>query len=84
MPEGTTKYAPVTAYKQVAESEVSITRPQSFPGSYIIVVTAVNGTSNTITWDGSNDAGVELSSGIYIIHLQVDDKIQTRRLMLVR
>jgi len=40
--------------------------------------------SQSITWDGSNDAGEELGSGIYVYRLQVDDKVQTRRLMLIR
>ena len=40
--------------------------------------------SQSITWDGSNDTGEELSSGIYVYRLQVDDKVQTRRLMLLR
>lgn len=37
-----------------------------------------------ITWDGCNDTGEDLSSGIYVYRLQVDDKVQTRRMMLIR
>jgi len=38
----------------------------------------------SINWDGRDDAGQQLSSGIYLYRLQVDNKVQTRKLMLVK
>ncbi|MFC1570091.1 T9SS type A sorting domain-containing protein [bacterium] len=37
-----------------------------------------------IHWDGCDDAGQRLSSGIYLYHLQVDNQVQTRKLMLMK
>jgi len=37
-----------------------------------------------INWDGRDDAGQQLSSGIYLYRLQVDNKVQTRKLMLMK
>lgn len=37
-----------------------------------------------VSWDGRDDAGQSLSSGIYLYRLQVDNKVQTRKLMLMK
>ena len=39
---------------------------------------------HSITWDGRDDAGQQASSGIYLYRLQVDNKVQTRKLMLMK
>ena len=38
----------------------------------------------TVTWDGRDDHGRELASGVYLYRLQVGDQTQTRKLVLVR
>ena len=38
----------------------------------------------SINWDGRDDAGQKLSSGIYLYRLQVDNKVQTKKLMLMK
>ena len=38
----------------------------------------------SINWDGRDDAGQQSSSGIYLYRLQVDNQVQTRKLMLVK
>ena len=40
--------------------------------------------SHTISWDGSNDKGVNMSSGIYFIILNVDGVILSQKLSLIR
>jgi len=37
----------------------------------------------SISWDGCDDAGQQLSSGIYLYRLQVDNNMQTRKLILI-
>jgi hypothetical protein len=38
----------------------------------------------TIRWDGRDDHGRELASGVYLYRLQVADRVATRKLMLLR
>jgi hypothetical protein len=38
----------------------------------------------SINWDGRDDAGYQLSSGIYLYRLQVDDNVQIKKLTLMR
>jgi hypothetical protein len=38
----------------------------------------------TLIWNGRDDAGVELSSGVYLYRLQADDFIETRKMMLIK
>ena len=40
--------------------------------------------SHTISWDGANDKGVNMSSGIYFIILNVDGVILSQKLSLIR
>jgi hypothetical protein len=40
--------------------------------------------SHSVTWDGCNESGEKLPSGIYMYRLQVDDVVQTRRAMIMR
>ena len=37
--------------------------------------------AHTITWDGRNDLGVQVNAGIYIVRLQVDSAVVTRRMV---
>ena len=38
----------------------------------------------TISWDGRDDAGRQLSSGVYLLRMQVDGVVQTRKMLLVK
>ena len=38
----------------------------------------------SVTWNGCDDAGQPLNSGVYLYRLQVDSKVQTRKLMLMK
>ncbi|MBN1561387.1 T9SS type A sorting domain-containing protein [candidate division KSB1 bacterium] len=38
----------------------------------------------SVRWDGRDDAGQQVSSGIYLYRLQVDEKVQTRKLLLLK
>ncbi len=40
--------------------------------------------ANQIVWDGRNDSGVEVSSGVYFLKLENGDFDETRRLLLVK
>ncbi len=40
--------------------------------------------SRTISWDGQTDAGTPVTSGMYLLALQADDKLLTRKIMLIR
>ena len=63
LPQGTSPYYPVNAYKQAPDTKVSITKPGSLPGTITIVVTAVDGTSNTYTIDASIATGLNFPGG---------------------
>ena len=40
--------------------------------------------SHTIRWDGQTDARTPVTSGMYLLALQADDKLLTRKIMLIR
>lgn len=40
--------------------------------------------SHTIRWDGQTDAKVPVTSGMYLLALQADDQLLTRKIMLIR
>lgn len=63
LPQGTSQYYGITAYKQVPDSKVSITKPASLPGTITIVVTAVDGTIKTYLIEASIATGLVLLSG---------------------
>ena len=70
LPQGTTPYYGVTAYKQAPDTKVSVTKPASLPGTIIIVVTSVDGTSYTYNVHasiatGMNDMDSEMSVMVF-------------------
>ena len=46
--------------------------------------TYVSSGEHTAVWDGKSDIGTEAASGIYICRFQVADKVESRRLLLIR
>jgi hypothetical protein len=38
----------------------------------------------TVSWDGLDKAGKPLSSGVYIMRLQALDRVETRKMMLMK
>ena len=38
----------------------------------------------SVHWDGRDDSGRALASGIYVYRLQVGERVQTRKLLLVQ
>ena len=38
----------------------------------------------TIIWDGKNNSGKEVASGIYFYQLKVDDFSETKKLVLIK
>ena len=43
-----------------------------------------NAGSYTLRWDGRDDAGRELASGMYLYRLQAGEQLVTRKMVLVR
>ena len=40
--------------------------------------------AHTIRWDGRDDSGRELASGVYLYRLQSSGRVETRKLVLLR
>ena len=45
---------------------------------------SVNAGNSEVGWDGLNDAGSEVASGIYLYRLEINEQEQTRKMVLVR
>jgi agmatine deiminase len=39
---------------------------------------------STVSWDGSNESGIQLSAGIYLYRITTKNKVLTKRMMLVK
>ena len=50
----------------------------------LVAQSAPEAGSHTIRWDGQTDAKVPVSSGLYLLALQADDQLLTRKIMLIR
>jgi pectinesterase len=72
LPQGTSQYYGVTAYKQAPDSKVSVSKPASLPGTITIVVTAVDGTSKVYTIEASIATGLDLLSGEQALTIYCD------------
>jgi flagellar hook assembly protein FlgD len=40
--------------------------------------------SHTVLWDGKNNNGNEVSSGLYLCRLRIGDQVITRKLMMMK
>jgi pectinesterase len=76
LPQGTSQYYGVTAYKQAPDSKVSITKPSSLPGTITIVVTAVDGTIKTYLIEASIATGLDLLSSEQSLTIYCDPDTQ--------
>lgn len=50
----------------------------------LVAQSAPEAGSHTIRWDGQTDAKVPVTSGLYLLALQADDQLLTRKIMLIR
>ncbi|MBN1480866.1 T9SS C-terminal target domain-containing protein [candidate division KSB1 bacterium] len=62
----------LTIYNQAGQKVCTLVQEKQGPGFH------------SIHWDGRDDAGQHTSSGIYLCRLQVDNKVQTKKLMLMK
>jgi hypothetical protein len=49
-----------------------------------LVSTQLSAGVHAVTWDGRDEVGVQVSSGIYFYRLKVGDFMQTRRMTLLK
>ena len=40
--------------------------------------------SYTVRWDGRDDDGTQLASGVYVYRLETEDTVESRKLLLLR
>lgn len=50
----------------------------------LVAQSAPEAGSHTIRWDGQTDAKAPVTSGLYLLALQADDQLLTRKIMLIR
>lgn len=62
----------LAVYNALGEPIRELVRQELHPGKY------------EITWNGKNEAGETMSSGIYLAHLQSENKQQTIRLLMIK
>ncbi len=73
------------SYKLPAEEKVSL-KIYSITGQLVrtLVDETAQAGEHEVSWDGTNDAGSKLTSGIYLFQLTAGDQAQTRRINLVK
>jgi len=62
----------LVVYNTLGQEVRTLARGIQPPGSYVV------------RWDGSNDSGVSVSSGVYIYRLRAGSFVQSRRMILLR
>jgi len=80
-------FNPTTTIKfQLPEqSDVSIT-VYNMAGQQVtsLVNTSMDAGYHQVTWNGTNDAGVQMSSGMYIYRIRADEFTESRKMILMR
>ena len=61
-------------------------RIYSFRGQLVrtLVDEPLAGGRHTLSWDGRNDRGAVVSSGIYVLMMEAGDMVERRRLVFIR
>jgi hypothetical protein len=59
-------------YNLLGQQIVKLVSEKLLPGEY------------RVEWDGNDDSGTEVASGVYYYQLKVDDQSQTRKMLLIR
>jgi flagellar hook assembly protein FlgD len=53
-----------------------------------LVKTLFNGTAafgtNNVVWNGTDNSGAKVTSGLYFYRLSTDNKVETRKMMLMK
>ena len=62
----------LTVYNVLGQQIKTLSDGQLNPGSY------------RVTWDGTNDNGAAVSSGIYFLRMSADSFLQHRRMLLMK
>jgi len=62
----------LTIYNTLGQKVNTLVRENQSPGSY------------TVNWNGKNDAGIPMPSGIYLYYLQSDNYTLSRKMLLLR
>ena len=72
VPEGTLVQVKLTVYNIRGQLVRTLVDEVREPGSY------------TVYWDGRNDAGRQVASGVYFYRMRAGDFVQTRKMVLLK